>query len=46
MREVPNKLYYVNGKPGLSIGISMAAGQNVVESRAPCQTRCSSRWCR
>lgn len=29
--EVPNKLYYVNGKPGLSIGISMAAGQNVVE---------------
>jgi len=29
--EVPNKLYYVNGKPGLSLGISMAAGQNVVE---------------
>jgi multidrug efflux pump subunit AcrB len=29
--EVPSKLYYVNGKPGLSIGISMAAGQNVVE---------------
>lgn len=29
--EVPNKMYYVNGKPGLSIGISMAAGQNVVE---------------
>ncbi|MEZ5573080.1 MAG: efflux RND transporter permease subunit [Halioglobus sp.] len=28
--EVPNKIYYVNGKPGLSIGISMAAGQNVV----------------
>jgi multidrug efflux pump subunit AcrB len=28
--EVPNKMYYVNGKPGLSIGISMAAGQNVV----------------
>jgi multidrug efflux pump subunit AcrB len=29
--EVPKKLYYVNGKPGLSIGISMAAGENVVE---------------
>jgi multidrug efflux pump subunit AcrB len=29
--EVPTKLYYVNGKPGLSIGISMAPGQNVVE---------------
>jgi len=29
--EVPSKIYYVNGKPGLSIGISMAAGQNVVE---------------
>ena len=28
--EVPNKLYYVNGKPGLSIGVSMAAGENVV----------------
>ena len=28
--EVPSKLYYVNGKPGLSIGISMAAGENVV----------------
>ena len=29
--EEPSKLYYVNGKPGLSIGISMAAGENVVE---------------
>ena len=29
--EVPTKIYFVNGKPGLSIGISMAAGQNVVE---------------
>jgi len=29
--EVPTKIYYVNGKPGLSIGVSMAAGQNVVE---------------
>ena len=28
--DVPNKIYYVNGKPGLSIGISMAAGENVV----------------
>lgn len=27
---VPNKIYYVNGKPGLSIGISMAGGRNVV----------------
>ncbi|MEQ8263274.1 efflux RND transporter permease subunit [Pseudohaliea sp.] len=30
-REVPGKLYYLNGAPGLSLGISMAAGQNVVE---------------
>lgn len=29
--EVPSKIYYINGKPGLSIGISMAAGENVVE---------------
>jgi multidrug efflux pump subunit AcrB len=29
--EVPQKIYYVNGKPGLSVGISMAAGENVVE---------------
>ncbi len=29
--DVPQKIYYVNGKPGLSIGISMAAGQNVVD---------------
>ena len=29
--EEPGKLYYINGKPGLSIGISMAAGENVVQ---------------
>ena len=29
--EVPNKIYYVNGKPGLSVGISMASGPNVVQ---------------
>ncbi|MEM1113391.1 MAG: efflux RND transporter permease subunit [Pseudomonadota bacterium] len=29
--EVPTKIYYVNGQPGLSLGISMSAGQNVVE---------------
>jgi multidrug efflux pump subunit AcrB len=29
--EVPAKIYYVNGKPGLSIGISMIGGENVVE---------------
>ena len=29
--DVPVKVYYVNGQPGLSIGISMSAGQNVVE---------------
>jgi multidrug efflux pump subunit AcrB len=28
--EVPGKIYYVNGQPGLSIGVSMAAGENVV----------------
>ncbi|RDV28915.1 AcrB/AcrD/AcrF family protein [Alteromonas aestuariivivens] len=30
-REVPAKLYYANGKPGLSIGISMLGGENVVD---------------
>jgi len=29
--EVPNKMYYVNGKPGLAMGISMLSGVNVVE---------------
>jgi multidrug efflux pump subunit AcrB len=29
--EVPGKMYFVNGKPGLSIGISMLGGENVVE---------------
>ena len=29
--EVPNKMYYINGKPGLAMGISMLAGENVVE---------------
>jgi multidrug efflux pump subunit AcrB len=28
--EVPRKLYYVNGQPGVSMGISMLAGENVV----------------
>jgi multidrug efflux pump subunit AcrB len=28
---VPQKIYYVNGRPGLSIGVSMASGQNVVD---------------
>ncbi|MEP5765891.1 MAG: efflux RND transporter permease subunit [Halieaceae bacterium] len=28
--EVPNKLYYVNGQPGLAMGISMLGGENVV----------------
>ncbi|MCL1123774.1 efflux RND transporter permease subunit [Shewanella surugensis] len=29
--DVPNKLYYVNGEPGLAIGISMLPGENVVK---------------
>jgi multidrug efflux pump subunit AcrB len=28
--EVPSKIYYVNGKPSLSIGVSMAGGENVI----------------
>jgi multidrug efflux pump subunit AcrB len=28
--EVPTKIYYVNGQPGLSLGISMIGGRNVV----------------
>ncbi|MEM9257217.1 MAG: efflux RND transporter permease subunit [Pseudomonadota bacterium] len=40
--EVPNKIYYVNGRPGLSIGISMAAGENVVEVGRAVSERMSS----
>ena len=29
--EVPGKMYFVNGKPGLTLGISMLGGENVVE---------------
>ena len=29
--EVPTKLYYHDGQPALGIGVSMAAGENVVE---------------
>ena len=29
--EIPTKIYYVNGQPGLSMGISMLAGENVVK---------------
>mgnify|MGYP001816472077 CR=1 FL=1 len=28
--EVPGKMYYVNGKPSLTIGVSLMKGQNVV----------------
>lgn len=28
--EVPSQMYYVNGKPSLTLGISMQAGENVV----------------
>ncbi|MCU7917582.1 MAG: efflux RND transporter permease subunit [Candidatus Thiodiazotropha sp. (ex Epidulcina cf. delphinae)] len=28
--EVPSQMYYVNGKPALTLGISMQAGENVV----------------
>ncbi len=29
-KEVPDQLYYVNGKPALTLGVSMQPGQNVV----------------
>jgi multidrug efflux pump subunit AcrB len=29
--EVPSQMYFVNGKPGLTLGISMLGGQNVVD---------------
>jgi len=29
-REVPGKTYFVNGQPGLTLGISMLGGENVV----------------
>lgn len=55
--EEPKKLYYINGKPGLSIGISMAAGENVVEVGRAVNRKIASlqtvipvgmawRWCR
>ncbi|MES9824734.1 MAG: efflux RND transporter permease subunit [Candidatus Thiodiazotropha endolucinida] len=28
--EIPSQMYYVNGKPALTLGISMQAGENVV----------------
>jgi multidrug efflux pump subunit AcrB len=28
--EVPSKMYYVNGRPALTLGVSMQAGENVV----------------
>ena len=28
--EIPRKMYYVNGEPGLTLGVSMQAGENVV----------------
>lgn len=30
-QEVPDKIYYVNGLPGLAMGVSMLAGENVVD---------------
>ena len=30
-KEVPDKLVYVNGKPSLTLGISMLSGENVVD---------------
>ncbi|EAQ99106.1 efflux RND transporter permease subunit [Congregibacter litoralis] len=38
-QEVPVKLYYHNGLPALSVGISMAKGQNVVEAGKRLQAR-------
>ncbi len=29
--EVPGKMYFVNGKPGLTLGLSMLGGENVVQ---------------
>ncbi len=37
--EVPSKLYYINGQPGLSLGISMASGENVVDVGARLERR-------
>lgn len=40
--EVPGPMYYVNGKPGLTIGVSMLRGENVVEVGARVQRRLES----
>jgi multidrug efflux pump subunit AcrB len=37
--EVPGKMYFVDGRPGLTIGISMHAGENVVETGRRLQQR-------
>lgn len=30
-KEVPDRMFYINGQPALTLGISMQAGENVVE---------------
>ncbi len=40
--EVPGLMYYVNGKPGLTIGVSMLRGENVVEVGARVQAKLHS----
>jgi multidrug efflux pump subunit AcrB len=37
--DVPTKMYYINGEPGLTIGISMLRGENVVEVGKRLRTR-------
>ncbi|MBK6279182.1 MAG: efflux RND transporter permease subunit [Gammaproteobacteria bacterium] len=40
--EVPGLMYYVNGKPGLTIGVSMLRGENVVEVGARVRAKMQS----
>ncbi|MBP9035087.1 MAG: efflux RND transporter permease subunit [Pseudomonadales bacterium] len=40
--DVPGPMYYVNGKPGLTIGVSMLRGENVVEVGARVQAKLQS----
>ncbi|MFZ1833469.1 MAG: efflux RND transporter permease subunit, partial [Pseudomonadales bacterium] len=37
--DIPGKMYYVNGKPGLTLGISMLGGENVVAIGEQLQAR-------
>ena len=44
--EVPGKMYFVDGRPGLTLGISMLGGENVVAvgERLLARNRSAASW--